>query len=290
MTAVNRNLPSPLHFKDFASYFQAVSQAVAPTGKRRMPDSEWATRLGYGSRRTVGMIRDGRRVPSGEFIERLGRYLGQNTTEQKYLSLLAKLAKRITDLEREKIDRELDQLRAKQISRKVLAESEINYIAHWYNLAIKQLVSLPGFTPDPELISRRLRGKVDAKSVQRALDQMVRLGILEKTEGPEGYKVAADRVTTTADIPVAAIRMHHLEQINRAREALTEVSIDKREFYSLTLTMDPARILEAKGVIRKFMDEFDQRFGTSDGKEVYQVCLQCFPHTEEEGKPHGTIH
>jgi uncharacterized protein (TIGR02147 family) len=187
-----------LHFKDFASYFQAVSQAVAPTGKRRMPDSEWATRLGYGSRRTVGMIRDGRRVPSGEFIERLSRYLGQNTTEQKYLSLLAKLAKRITDLEREKIDRELDQLRAKQISRKVLAEPEINYIAHWYNLAIKQLVSLPGFNPDPEVISRGLLYGSEQASITKEIVDTARKAYDEELNRGEKDRKALKRAVTGA--------------------------------------------------------------------------------------------
>lgn len=279
---MDKNIPSPLSFADFPSFFRAVSTVVAPKGKPRLPDADWAKKLGYGSRRTVGMIREGRRVPSGQFLERLGRFLGQTDAEKKYLTLLSRLNKKIAVEEKMQVSQELEQLRSSGVSRTVLQESQVNHVAHWYNLAIKQLVSQPGFNPNPHWIYKRLKGKVALKAIEKSLHQMVRLGILEKIDGPTGYRVIKKSITTTADLPTAAIRLHHLEQLQRAREAIMEVPVQLREIYSLTLSFDPARILEAKGVIRKFMDEFDQRFSSPAGKQVYQVGMQFFPHTGEE--------
>ncbi len=270
MSYLNRNPPSPFAFDDFPSYFSALARTSDANASHRTRDTKWANWLGYGSRRTVGMVREGRRTPSRDFLIRLGRFLGQSEAEQIFLELLSR-SRNSSTME------QLKALRSQYAARDLLTEEQLNYVAHWYSIAIKQLIATSGFDPKPESISRRLRGKVSPEAAQRSLENMVKVGILEKTES--GYQVCKEKLTTPADIPIAALRQHHFEQICQAQSALRELPVQEREFLSVTLTFDPKRMQEAKGYLRKMAEEFDKRFSVGNPQEVFQLGMQFFPHS-----------
>lgn len=273
-----------MEFESFLPLLESVNAWSSP-GKRLTAGYRALSRkLGYRSERTVGMIRNGRRAPSTEFAQRLGKILGVTPNEQRYLDLLAKAEKRhATPQDRAATLQSLHDLRRRVSPKLVLAERDVNLIAHWYALPIKQMLAEEDFLATPEAISHRLRGKVAPKDIERAIAQMERIGVIAPTGTPHKYRVVKEKITTTRDVPVAAIRLHHAEQMAQAREALREIPVGKREFASLTLKLDPARLAEAKGMIRQFIEDFDERFSTVNSREIYQVSIQCFPHTQGDG-------
>jgi len=270
-----------MDFESFMPLLESVNQ-WAVQGKRRTAGyRELSQKLGYRSERTVGMIRNGRRAPSLEFAQRLGKVMGLTPTEQNYLDLLAKAERRsASPQDRARHHQAIRELKHTAAPKVILTENDLNYIAHWYAMPIKQMLTEENFDANPETISRRLRGKVAPKEVQRAIDQMERIGVVEKNPDGPGYRVLKKNITTTRDVPVAAIRLHHAEQLARGREALREIPVDEREFVSLTLKFDPKRMSEAKGIIRQFVNDFDERFASESSREVFQVSIQCFPHTD----------
>ena len=276
-----KKLPDIYSFNDFRSYLTEAGRYLSVKSRNVMSESEWAKQLGYRSRRTVGMVLEGKRAPSHELLERLSKRLGHDERAHRYLQILARIERSRGNEEEEKsLHFKLHALRPMALPREVLPASKIRYLSHWYHFAIKQMIRGSEFNPDPIVIARRLGNKVTAFQVKRSLQQMETLGVIEKISDAKGYRVSVDSVTTTEDVPTDAIRLHHHEQLIQAKEALYEKTVAEREFYSLTLGFDPAQMLEAKRFIRTFMDEFDRRFCAPNANEVHQCNIQFFPHTD----------
>lgn len=55
---------------------------------KRLSAAQWARRLGYRSRRSMGMVLSRKRLPSDDMLERISEYLNHSIQEHRYLQLL----------------------------------------------------------------------------------------------------------------------------------------------------------------------------------------------------------
>ncbi len=163
-----------------------------------------------------------------------------------------------------------------------------SYITEWFFLVIKQLVETPSFKEDPTWIQKRLRNKVSISQIHSAIEAMLSLGILMRTES--GKLCSSHKsVTTKSDISDIAVQIHHKQMLDRAKESIGEQAVLEREVDSKTFRMNPSRMGEAKIFLRKLRDEFLRNFEDKDSDRVYQFNFQLFEHTgyKRGEKNHG---
>ncbi|MGZ3652911.1 MAG: DUF4423 domain-containing protein, partial [Bdellovibrionota bacterium] len=86
------------------------------------------------------------------------------------------------------------------------------------------------------------------------------------------------------EVPSAAGRKHHFEQMDQAKEALVRQPLSEREFTTMTLRVNRTRLPAIKKAIREFRDKFDKDFAEDPGEDVCQLNIQFFFHTAEENK------
>ncbi|MDZ4661694.1 MAG: TIGR02147 family protein [Pseudomonadota bacterium] len=258
-------------FGSFPSYFDYVRRFALPKTKRPLTLQKLSQKLGYKSPRLVGMVLKGQRAPSEEMIAKLIQTLRLNQGESRYLKLLVELERlQKKGLSTESILAELDELSPKTSHKKMLEVNTFTYIAEWFHLVIKQLLNTSTFRNDPDWIRKKLRGKVTVRQAKRALEVLEQLDLIKK----EG-------MSTTAEIPSEAIRLHHAQMMDRAKEALIEQSLDKRHMVSVTLRVDPQFVGEAKAMITRFRNNFDKKFSSLTSSHIFQMNLQFFEHTGE---------
>jgi uncharacterized protein (TIGR02147 family) len=270
-------------YRDYLKHRIAVPMGEAATRKGRKTAkpslTRVAQRLGYPSSSLLSMILSGKRLPSDEFCESIANHWKLSAKESEYLRLLVQLErKRRNGQDLSQTYKNIARL-ARGRSAYVLNESEFASMYQWYYLVIKEMVTMPGFVEDAEVISKKLRRKATASQIRDALDVLLKLGVLERDPETGKLRHANNLSETKNDVPSSAIRMHHRQMMHRALEALDEQSLEARTFSSVTLSVDQARLPELRAQIWDFIRHINAEFSSSNSTSVYQLNAQFFEHT-----------
>ena len=171
-------------FDDHLSFFKAQLRATrSSTHPRPVSLPRLAKRLGYRSKRSLGMMLDGTRLPSSRMVERISRYLKLSAEEHRYLELLVRRARERAAESPPKLPTPSWRL-IMSITRnrfffeaKTLVASPVGIIFRCF-----YLVARPDFKESPSDIRKKLRGKVSLLEAGEALKTLERAGILKRDE------------------------------------------------------------------------------------------------------------
>lgn len=163
-----------------------------------------------------------------------------------------------------------------------LAEMKSNYqslnlehfkiISEWYHFAIMELSLIEGFRSDPKWISRQLG--VSEVQVKMGIERLLKLEMIEKDKLGK-LRITGNYFADPHGIPSQALRSFHRQLLEKAIVALECQGLEEREVLSTVLALDEREISEAKVMLRKFREEFDQRFSRSKKKtSVYCLGIQ----------------
>jgi uncharacterized protein (TIGR02147 family) len=238
-------------------------------------------KLGYSSPRLIEMICQGKRFASTDFLFRSKQLLQLTDQEFLYLSLLVKRdrnqSKKINDSD---LEEQIKNISTIANNKEFLDDQHFRLIADWPHLVLKQYFRKPRATSAKEL-SKKLRNKISEKEVQKVVETLKNLGIISVKENGNIEPLFWKGYLSPTDIPSQAIRSHHKQMMERAIEALEEISLLEREITSVTFSMNPKNIVKVKKEIQEFKNRIDRMFDeTSDS--VFQLNVQFFPHIKEK--------
>lgn len=270
-------------FTDYRAYLRA-SQRRHPATQRALTLEEWSDRLGYQSPRSIAMVIKGQRLPSRDLVEAFATDLKLNTARKRYFELLVLREKHAQQGdELDGIVQELESLNMKQIPKEVLDSARFAPISEWPYLVLREFAPSPKFQNDPEWISKRLRGKINAETAAKILKTLTDQGYLEQTkDGRFATPTKSKNLSTTFDDSIPYTRRHHAQMMQRAVEALNEQDVGSREFFALTLLFDQDKVPQAKQAVREFAQTFNKTYTSTTSDRVYQLNLQFFEHTKGE--------
>ncbi len=155
-----------------------------------------------------------------------------------------------------------------------LNEQYFEIISKWLHMAILELTQLPSFQYSAQWIQKRLVKEYSIEEIEEALSRLIGMGLVS-VEGDKLIKTSK-RLTTPKDRPHIAIQNHHREVLSMASEQISEQTVDERCYDSCTLTIDSAKIDEAKQLIIKFREDMCHLMEKSDGDKTYQLAVQFF--------------
>lgn len=204
------------------------------------------------------------------------RQLSRSNLERIFESLKLSPLQKLEFLEENKAKRNLGK---GEIESRLLEEDTFRLLSEWYYLAILSLARLQDNRGEPEWISRRLG--IALTEAKRALERLERLGLIEIRRGRMSRTTAP--LTTSRDIPSAAIRKYHLENLRKAAESLERDPVEVREFSSITFPADPRKLKAAKDLLMKTKRKVAELIDDEKGGEVYTLAFQLFPVTRIQG-------
>lgn len=152
-------------------------------------------------------------------------------------------------------------------------------ISEWYHFGILSLAETRGFKSDAQWIANRLG--LSKATVQQAIERLLRLQMLRRDEHGE-LKVTGESYSSpdgTADI---SLRKGHAANLELARKSLENDPVSIRDFTAITMAIDPAKLPEAKKMIRIFRDQLCAHLNSGETTEVYKFCMQMIPLTHSE--------
>lgn len=235
----------------------------------------YARKLGL-SPAALSEILNGRRRVSQKIADRIANALLLNPEERQKFSIAA------SDLKSDK-----KKLRKIPVESRPKVELSMDYfqaVAEWQHFAILSLVETVDFQENAAWIAKRLG--ISKSVASQALTRLERLEMIERT--PDGkLKGTGLNYHSPDEIASIALRRAHANNLELAKNSLEKDPLEKRDFTAVTMAIDPARLPEAKQMIRQFRQEVEAFLEGGEKKEVYKFCMQLIPLTigDENEKP-----
>lgn len=160
--------------------------------------------------------------------------------------------------------------------RTLLEEDVFRMIADWHYLAILNVIKLKDFNGTSAWVAARLGLKEE--EVDEAFERLERLELVRKNR--DTYTRTKKSLSTTRDIPSAAIRKHHSQNLTLAEQSLHRDPVETREFASITLAVNPAKLSLAKDLLLRTRKKIVELLDNGDTSEVYTLSFQLFPLTK----------
>jgi uncharacterized protein (TIGR02147 family) len=164
----------------------------------------------------------------------------------------------------------------------LIDENTFKLIADWHYLAILNLAKIKSNSSKPKWVAERLG--ISEEMAQEALKRLKKIGLLDIKAGK---LIRSSRpLTTTRDIPSMALRLHHLGNLKLAEIALFEEPVERRDFGSITMPVNPEKLAKAKELLLKTRVKIGDLLDSGETSEIYTLSFQLFPLTKNSDDSH----
>ncbi|MFZ3230908.1 MAG: TIGR02147 family protein [Pseudobdellovibrio sp.] len=156
-----------------------------------------------------------------------------------------------------------------------LSADQFNIISEWQHFAVLSLMETKNFISDLSWISKRL--SITTSELQKTLLRLSDLNLISK----KNNKLIPTNtpLITTDNVTNLAVRKSHYADLDLAKKALDEVSVEDRDFTAITLAVDKSKLAEAKKMIREFQDSLTLFLEDGKKDEVYKMTFYMYPLT-----------
>ncbi len=212
------------------------------------------------SHTVLSLILSGKRAVSKKMATRLAEFLDFDPIQKQKL-----IENRKTVNVRNQIDSDYQQL----------SLDTFTVISDWYHYAILSLLELSQARFEAKWISKALG--ITEIQAKLAMDRLTRLKLVEKSKNGKwqqtGYPLKVENTVSTS-----ATRKFQRQLLEKALESLESDPIEKRDFSSMTMAIDPELIPYARDEIQKFRRELARKLESrGNAKAIYNLTVQIYP-------------
>ena len=280
MERMSATRPDVFGYTNYREYLRDTYDHLKRT-KPQFSYRYFARLAGFSLPNYLKLVMDGERNLTSRSIWQFAKALKLGRNEREFFGRLVQMNQARSEDERNDHYRALSAARG-YLRIKDIERDRYEYYSNWYVVPIRELVATRGFREEPEWIARQLEPRITASQARKALELMLRLGLLLR--GEDGRLTQADPVLSTGkEVRDLAVRNFHRAMIERAGEALERFPIDQRQVSSLTVPMTRERaeqiaqkLHEVRRMLFEAMCEPDP---DASPDAVYQLNFQLFPLT-----------
>lgn len=157
-------------------------------------------------------------------------------------------------------------------------------ISDWYHTAILEMVELVDFENDSNYIYKRLGNEISIQNINRAIERLIKLNLLEKTSWGKLKRVKDCSLELNSLTPNIAIRHFHKQMIEKGMASINEQHIDQRDIRGSMITIRTSDYDKIIDIIKNTHRELTKLSTKGKGEEVYQFNSQFFKITKNRGK------
>lgn len=238
-------------------------------------------KAGFKSSGYLKLVMDGKRNLAPEGMYKVCRGLGFSREESRYFENLVKMNQAGSHEEKDYHFKELTKTPAAKTANSI-AVSQYKLFAHWYYVAILEMIRLDNFDEDPKWISKRLSPTVSPAKVRKALNELSSLGCLKRNGS--GRLIRADQmISTPSEVGDIALFGFHHQMLDIAREALNHAPATERDFSTLTIALSEENFKKLKTMTQDFRKcvHGGLEDGGSSKTIVAHMNIQLFKLTKE---------
>ena len=268
--------PDVLQYTNFRVYlrdYYEFKKKTLPAFSLRF----FAEKAGLSSHAHLKLTIDGKRNITKGTVTKLIHGIGLEKQRAAYFENLVFFNQAATDEEKRAYYEQLVKCSPRSKLHK-MEKAQFRIFREWHHSVILEMVSLRGFRPIPETISKRLGGLVTPAQVRESLDLLVETGLLVKTAN--GYRQSNPMLTTDDEVQDMMVMLYHQQMLRISTNMLSALSSENRDFSALTFSIrrqDFPNLKKHIQLMRKELLDFSAKAG--EGDDVVQVNIQLFPLT-----------
>lgn len=267
-------MPDILDYAEYRTYLKDRYQALRERDAR-FSHRFIAQRVGVSSAGWFADITAGRQKLKARQIPKLALAFKMEAREADFLGALVDIERAAHPEERvAAVDRWLT---LKGMKREAVEADRFAFFDHWYHLALRELLGVRPFTGDYEALGSALQPPVPAARIQKALDLLQRLGLVQ----PQMWNRRMMDLPTLVKAPAGDAR-----QWNKILKDLVKLSVpavdnfrkEERNLSALTLSLSPDGLKKAGeeiATLRKRLLMVAEK--DKSRNRVYQCLFQVFP-------------
>lgn len=281
--------PDVYRFQNYREYLKAWLEFKKQT-QRDYSGAVFARKAGLQSHTLLGMVIRGDRNLGYETIRAFARALGLKGSEKIYFEKLVLFNQAKSSDDRSDFFDQLVSL-AKGNEREMLTHLQqyAQYCAHWYVLAVRELVLLTDFVADAGWIAAKLKGRITKKQAQAAWDTLLSLEMISWDAEASQYRQTHPVIDIDLGVIDFALRKFHKEFLNLAHDAVEQESMAERELSSLTLALSQSDLLDLKKKITDFRKHINLKYSAGQSgtppDHVVALNMQLLILTKEGESP-----
>ncbi len=268
---------------EYLDYREFLKDAYADLKARKRGFSyRWfSRRCGMSSPNFLKLVIEGARNLSASAAVRFAEALGLNVEEATFFQTLVAFNQASSAAERSQQFARLGKFHKHRSVRKI-DHSMFEYLSNWYYPVIRELVACKGFQEDASWIARRLRARVTPAQVRKAIEVLLKIGVVERDQ--EGkLRQSSSLLSTGPEARDLAVGNFHRQMIERALDAIETVERSEREISGMTLALTADGFKAFKAKIQELRAELlalsDRE---SDPTRIVQFNFQAFPLADVE--------
>lgn len=158
------------------------------------------------------------------------------------------------------------------------------YFSNHHYVCIREMVALEDFREDYKWIAHRCFPSISPQAAKAAIETLLELGLLKRAA--DGKLMQVENFIHTQDKNTEAIEAYHFHDavIEKARQALTLLPQEERNYYALTMPMPKSLYDEIISDFYEFRDKIVSKVNSHTEKfdDVYQINFQLFPVTRKK--------
>jgi len=219
---------------------------------------------------------DGKRNLGAQSTEKFAEAIHLGTQERNFFRELVSFNQAKTPAEKNRHYRNIGQFRKHRAVRR-LDRDTFEYLSHWYYPAIRELVGCNGFQEDHKWISNHLRPKVSISQVRKAIEVLLKIGLLVRDPDSDNLLQGEPLLSTAPEIRSLTIRNFHRQMIERGLAAIENFGISEREISGTTLPLSEHGFQVLKERIRLLRADLLELSAEDSPTQVIQLNFQAFP-------------
>lgn len=233
-----------------------------------------AAGLGKNSRGYLGLILKEKRNLANKTIIGFSKVLKLSSQESIYFENLVYFNQATTDEDKkfyfERMQASIQGIRSKKFE---ILEGQYRFVNNWHYLAIRELVNLSDFEESESYIYKKLKKRVDKKSIMQAIDDLINLGFI--TRNQKGKLVQSDSIVTFNDTKenFKNTTKLHTKYLEVMKEMMEQEGYENRSAQLLTISCSQEDFESLREEIRDFRDHILEKYARSDKSS--DLIIQC---------------
>ena len=147
-------------------------------------------------------------------------------------------------------------------------------IADWYHYAILEITFVDGFKSDPKWIANML--DITTAEAKIAIERLKRLELLDEKDGVF-YKTEVFITNFSEGVTSSALKQLQRKVLDMALDAIDNVAPAEKDITSMTMSIVPEKLPQAKKLIKKFRRDISEFLEDGIQKRVYHLGIQLYP-------------
>jgi len=267
-------------YKDYRLFLEDYYKARQSENNGKFSYRQFSKEAGFGSPNYLPMIISGKKNLSHDGIYRIAKALELSRKDSELFESLVYFNQASkAEEQRHHFDRLL-QFKGFSIANTV-SKDQYSLLSHWYNVALRELISLSNFKTNLFWIAKKLLPNINPQQVKEALELLERLNLIKKDKGK--WKSTAEHIKTDPVINSFVAYTFHEQMIDLAKESLKQPA-KTRDISSLTMSVNLVQFDEVKKRLEKFRDDIQTYLSESGEKpdRVVQFNCQLFHLTNDD--------